>query len=117
MSALENIFRYHQSSKHGYNSFAPGPGYLDWYSQPDPFRRYEGAEVIPLKKISPTKRPFFSEALQPSTIAVSPLTFESISQLFFESVTLIQPQHKGGAFKGTAKDLVTKQGEVDGPPC
>ncbi|TDJ61168.1 MAG: SagB/ThcOx family dehydrogenase [Nitrospina sp.] len=88
MSALENIFRYHQSSKHGYNSFAPGPGYLDWYSQPDPFRRYEGAEVIPLKKISPTKKPLFSEALQPSTIAVSPLTFESISQLFFDSLAI-----------------------------
>ena len=88
MSALENIFRYHQSSKHGYNSFAPGPGYLDWYSQPDPFRKYEGAKLVPLKKIPPTEKPFFSEALHPSTIAVSPLSFESISQLFFDSLAI-----------------------------
>jgi len=88
VSALANVFRYHQSSKHGYNSFAPGPGNLDWFSQPDPFRRYEGAEVIPLKKIPPTEKPFFAEALQPSTIAVSPLSFESISQLFFDSLAI-----------------------------
>lgn len=85
---MDNIYRYHQSSKHGYNSFAPGPGYLDWDSQPDPFRRYEGAEVIPLKQFLQTEKPFFSEALQPSTIAVSPLSFESISQLFFDSLAL-----------------------------
>ena len=88
MSTLDKIFRYHQSSKHGYHSFAPGPGYLDWDSQPDPFRRYEGAEVIPLKKFSLTKKPFFSEALQSSTIPVSPLSFESISQLLFDSLAI-----------------------------
>ena len=88
MSTLDKIFRYHRSSKHGYHSFAPGPGYLDWDSQPNPFRRYEGAEVIPLKKFSLTEKPFFSEALQSSTIPVSPLYFESISQLFFDSLAI-----------------------------
>jgi SagB-type dehydrogenase family enzyme len=88
MSTFDKVSRYHQSSKHGYHSFAPGPGNLDWYSQPDPFRRYEGAEVIPLKQIPPSEKPFFSEALQPSTIAASPLSFESISQLFFDSLAL-----------------------------
>ena len=88
MSTLDKIFRYHQSSKHGYHSFAPGPGYLDWYSQPDPFRRYEGAEVIFLKKFPLTEKPFFSEALQSSTIPVSPLSFESISQLLFDSLAI-----------------------------
>ncbi|MDA0690279.1 MAG: SagB/ThcOx family dehydrogenase [Nitrospinae bacterium] len=88
MSAFDKVSRYHQSSKHGTHSFAPGPGYLDWDSQPDPFRRYEGAEVIPLKKIPPTEKPFFAEALQPSAVAASPLSFESVSQLFFDSLAL-----------------------------
>jgi len=88
MSAFDKVSRYHQSSKHGTHSFAPGPGYLDWDSQPDPFRKYEGAEVIPLKKIPPTEKPFFSEAFQPSRIKASPLNFESISQLFFDSLAL-----------------------------
>ena len=46
MSDLKNIFQYHNNSKHGYYSFAPGPGYLDWASQPDPFRKYEGADIV-----------------------------------------------------------------------
>jgi len=40
MSDLKNIFQYHNNSKHSYYSFAPGPGYMDWDSQPDPFRKY-----------------------------------------------------------------------------
>ena len=88
MADLNKIFQYHQSSKHGTHSFAPGPGHLDWYSQPDPFRRYVGAEVIPLKKIAPTEKPSFSEALNPSANPTSPLNFEFISQLFFDSLAL-----------------------------
>ena len=88
MSTFDKIFRYHQSSKHSYHSFAPGPGYLDWDSQPYPFRRYEGAEAIPLKKFPLTEKPFFSEALQSSTIPATPLSFESISQLLFDSLAI-----------------------------
>ena len=88
MSTFDKIFRYHQSSKHSYHSFAPGPGYLDWDSQPYPFRRYEGAEAIPLKKFPLTEKPFFSEALQSSTVPATPLSFESISQLLFDSLAI-----------------------------
>lgn len=38
-----SILDYHESSKHQLRRYAPGPGYLDWASQPDPFRRFEGA--------------------------------------------------------------------------
>src|SRR4029078_809349 len=30
--------------------FVPSTGYLDWATQPDPFRRYAGAAVIPLAR-------------------------------------------------------------------
>ena len=59
MSYLKDIFQYHNNSKHGYYSFAPGPGYLDWANQPDPFRKYEGADVIYLKKIKQAETFFF----------------------------------------------------------
>lgn len=39
---------YHRRSKHGFGTYAPGPGHLDWATQPDPFRRYAGAEQVPL---------------------------------------------------------------------
>lgn len=45
-----NILDYHQRSKHRLDRYAPGPGCLDWASQPDPFRTYAGAPrmVLPL---------------------------------------------------------------------
>lgn len=39
---------YHRETKHRLQGYAPSPGFLDWDSQPDPFRRFEGAPVIPL---------------------------------------------------------------------
>jgi SagB-type dehydrogenase family enzyme len=43
-----NALRYHQATKHHFNRFARSLGYMDWATQPDPFRRYTGAPVIPL---------------------------------------------------------------------
>jgi len=88
MSDLKNIFQYHNNSKHSYYSFAPGPGYMDWGSQPDPFRKYDGADTVSLKKILQTERPFFSEALKSSLIEASRVSFDSISQLFYDSLAI-----------------------------
>jgi SagB-type dehydrogenase family enzyme len=41
---------YHQATKHHVNRFARSLGYLDWATQPDPFRRYTGAPVMPLAR-------------------------------------------------------------------
>jgi len=42
--------RYHEATKHHFNRFARSLGYLDWATQPNPFRRYEGAPVRPLPR-------------------------------------------------------------------
>jgi SagB-type dehydrogenase family enzyme len=42
--------RYHESTKHHFNRFARSLGYLDWATQPDPFRRYAGAPLIELPR-------------------------------------------------------------------
>ena len=39
---------YHQATKHDFNRFARSRGALDWATQPDPFRRYAGAQLVPL---------------------------------------------------------------------
>jgi len=41
---------YHQRSKHRPERYAPGPGRLDWASQPDPFRCFEGAKRVALPR-------------------------------------------------------------------
>ena len=45
---FRKLLAYHNLSKHHPRRYAPGPGYLDWGNEPDPFRRYTGAELIQL---------------------------------------------------------------------
>lgn len=85
---LERVFRYHQESKHHFHSYAPGPGYLDWASQPNPFRRYSGSPFQPLEKLPPTDRPLYDEAFIPGSIPPALPGLESISQLFYDSLAL-----------------------------
>ncbi len=41
---------YHQRTKHRLDAYAAGPGSLDWDAQPDPFRRWLGAETLALPR-------------------------------------------------------------------
>ncbi len=47
-TSLDTIYRYHDGTKHHVHRFARSLGYLDWASQPTPFRAYAGAATIPL---------------------------------------------------------------------
>ena len=42
------VTRYHDGTKHAFHGYARSLGYLDWASQPHPFRAFTGAPVIPL---------------------------------------------------------------------
>ena len=46
--ARTRLLAYHRLSSHAPGRYAPGPGRLDWASQPDPFRRYAGAPRLDL---------------------------------------------------------------------
>ncbi len=46
--ALGHVSRYHDETKHQFRQFARSLGYLDWASQPRPFRHYTDAPVFPL---------------------------------------------------------------------
>ena len=48
--AMLTALQYHESTKHFFNRFARSLGYLDWATQPDPFRRYDGAPLIELAR-------------------------------------------------------------------
>lgn len=47
-AAVEQVFRYHDETKHLPGRYARSSGHMDWAAQPDPFRCYEGAAQIPL---------------------------------------------------------------------
>lgn len=43
-----DISGYHQRTKHAPARYALGPAFLDWTSQPSPYRRFDGARLIEL---------------------------------------------------------------------
>ena len=46
--SLSAVRRYHDETKHHFHRFSRSLGYLDWASQPRPFRRFAGAASFPL---------------------------------------------------------------------
>src|SRR5260370_37259558 len=48
LSAEEIVAAYHERTKHHIHRFAASPGYLHCATQPDPFRRYDGASLVRL---------------------------------------------------------------------
>lgn len=85
---LQQVFDYHQATKHHFQSYARGPGYLDWASQPNPFRRCHGARLMTLKKIRPTDEPLYDDAFVQGRISPAPVNARSISQLFYDSLAI-----------------------------
>jgi SagB-type dehydrogenase family enzyme len=45
---LAKVHGYHDGTKHHFQRFAQSLGYLDWASQPRPFREFSGTPVFPL---------------------------------------------------------------------
>ena len=46
--SLATVYRYHDGTKHHFHAFAQSLGYLDWASQPRPFRKFADTAVFPL---------------------------------------------------------------------
>ncbi|MES9945046.1 MAG: SagB/ThcOx family dehydrogenase [Candidatus Thiodiazotropha sp.] len=77
MNKCEIIRAYHERTKHRLEAYARGPEYLDWESQPDPFRRFAGSPLVSL--------PFIPD---PSGHSVAPLDMVGISKLLELSMGL-----------------------------
>ena len=88
LEACEKVFHYHRVTKHSFHGYARGPGYMDWATQPNPFRRYEGARLVPLQKIPPTEKPLYDEAFTQGRIPPAPVNHRTISQLFYDSLAI-----------------------------
>lgn len=87
-SPLDITLAYHERSKHLPFAFAPALGYMDWDTQPDPFRRFEGAPVLPLDLLEVGREPRYEAAFTPGLIAPAPLDRLSISRLFHDALAL-----------------------------
>jgi SagB-type dehydrogenase family enzyme len=87
-SPVERAVAYHIRTKHHLNRYAASSGYLDWATQPDPFRTFEGAPRVDLPLVADRVAPSFRDLYRPSAIAPRPLSRESIAALFELSLGL-----------------------------
>jgi len=95
MTNLERVLTYHEESKHSPSRYAASLGYMDWDTQPDPFRSYIGAREIDLPFPNDKNTPTYSELFLDSTTA-SEINIETISQFFRYSLGLAAIKSFGG---------------------
>ncbi len=91
---INMVFHYHNITKHAPQRYARSLGYMDWATQPNPFREYKGAHKIELPL-----------ALENATIPYSlldeenpsaPFCIESISQLLQFSLAIAAYKSSNG---------------------
>ena len=70
---------YHEATKHDFGRFARALGYLDWATQPDPFRRFAGAALIDLPR-EPLARDVTYDALYDGTAPSRPIGLPTIGE-------------------------------------
>ena len=86
--ALETVLIYHERTKHRLERYAAGPETLDWSSQPDPFRRFEGARRIPLPLAGDRLTTPYGALFTPGAVPPRALSLESIGLLLELSLGL-----------------------------
>ena len=92
--ALGAVVAYHERSKHRVDRSAPAPGRVDWDAQPDPFRRFAGARLLPLPLEDAPAAPTW-DAVLATAVPARPLDRASISRLLLDSLALSAWKERG----------------------
>ena len=95
---VDQVIRYHIQTKHHFNRYARSMGFLDWANQPDPFRRFAGAELIPLPLLKPDEEPIspaYDAIYRQGAVPSQPVTVRALSR-FFEFALALSAWKKGG---------------------
>ena len=95
---IDRVIRYHVQSKHHFNRYARSLGHLDWANQPDPFRRFEAAPLIPLPLLNPGDEPAsppYDAIYQRGMVPAMPVTVPTLSR-FFELALALSAWKRGG---------------------
>ena len=94
---MNEVLAYHRLSKHAPERFAPGPGQLDWATQPAPFRRYAGAPLIELWHRPLEEGPAYDAAFAGAPMPPAPLDRASVAQLLYDSLAISAWKEAGGS--------------------
>lgn len=94
-AADEAVVAYQERTKHHFHRYAAALGYMDWATQPDPFRRYTGAELVrlPLPKAG---RPLaYWQLYASASVPPLPLSLASVSLFFRYALSLTAWKQSG----------------------
>jgi SagB-type dehydrogenase family enzyme len=88
MPDAEIVVAYHERTKHHFRRYAAAPGYMDWATQPDPFRRYSGAPLIHLPLPEEGNALEYWKLYAKNEVESRPLTIKSLSLFFRYALSL-----------------------------
>jgi len=88
LSPADTVLGYHARTKHSLARYAAGPEALDWDSQPNPFREFEGCARTGLELGADRLGTSFAQAGTPGSIGAAALTIESVASLLQLSMGL-----------------------------
>ncbi|MBG7132484.1 SagB/ThcOx family dehydrogenase [Pseudomonas aeruginosa] len=90
------VLSYHRLSMHRPERYAPGPGGLDWATQPAPFRQYRGCRQIELLHRPLEESPPYDGVFSGPAAAPSRLDRRSLSQMLYDGLALSAWKQAGG---------------------
>lgn len=88
LTAEETVVAYHERTKHHYHRFAASSGYMDWATQPDPFRRYHGAAMVRLPLPKQGRNLPYWQLYVTRGVTPAPLSIDSLSLFFRYALSL-----------------------------
>lgn len=74
----EGVIRYHERTKHHPYRYARSPGYLDWNNEPNPFRRFEGSDLLELPFLEKAPEADFSALFKRKRV-FHPISFRNVA--------------------------------------
>ena len=80
-TALDTILDYHQRTKHHIQKYAAGPDFLDWDSQPEPFRTFTGSNLLELPLVGNKVQPLYEDLFKPGGVAIQEFSLSNIAAL------------------------------------
>ena len=93
--SLQIVYNYHEATKHSRLKYARSLSFMDWTTQPDPFRTYKGAKILKLPLALDNATPPYH--LLDSNLPSAPLLKESISGLLQFSMGIAAYKESGGS--------------------
>ncbi len=85
---LDIVKEYHQQTKHHYHRYANALGFMDWNSQPDPFRRFLGTELISLPLQEKDHTPLYKDIFIPEKVPAQLLNKSTLAHFLESSLAI-----------------------------